>query len=83
MLNQALASILRRARSIKAIVQVMRPAPKDSICDPACGTGGFLTAAHDYVGQQYAPLSRAQQKSLRNDLVPRLGDRRTTRRGCA
>jgi len=54
---------------IKAIVQVMRPTPKEIICDPACGTGGFLTAAHDYVGQQYAPLSRAQQKSLRNDLV--------------
>ena len=32
---------------IKAIVDVMRPAPGQTICDPACGTGGFLLAAHD------------------------------------
>ena len=34
---------------IKAIVDVMHPAPGQSICDPACGTGGFLLAAHDYI----------------------------------
>ena len=40
---------------IKAIVDVMRPAPGQTICDPACGTGGFLLAAHDYIaGQQHA-----------------------------
>ena len=32
---------------IKAIVDVMQPAPGQTICDPACGTGGFLLAAHD------------------------------------
>jgi hypothetical protein len=31
---------------IKAIVDVMRPAPGMTIFDPACGTGGFLLAAH-------------------------------------
>jgi type I restriction enzyme M protein len=39
---------------IKAIVEVMQPAPKQVICDPACGTGGFLLAAHDYILQHYA-----------------------------
>lgn len=32
---------------IKAIVDVMQPQPGDTVCDPACGTGGFLLAAHD------------------------------------
>ena len=27
---------------IAAMVDVMRPEPKMTICDPACGTGGFL-----------------------------------------
>jgi type I restriction enzyme M protein len=34
---------------IKAIVDVMRPQPGQTICDPAAGTGGFLLAAHDYI----------------------------------
>ena len=34
---------------IRAIVDVMRPGPDDTICDPASGTGGFLLAAHDYI----------------------------------
>jgi type I restriction enzyme M protein len=32
---------------IRAIVQVMRPEPTMRIADPACGTGGFLLAAHE------------------------------------
>jgi len=38
---------------IKAIVDVMQPAPDATICDPACGTGGFLLAAHDYILKSY------------------------------
>jgi type I restriction enzyme M protein len=34
---------------IKAIVDAMRPAPGTTLCDPACGTGGFLLAAHDFI----------------------------------
>jgi type I restriction enzyme M protein len=34
---------------IRAIVDVMRPAPGEVVCDPACGTGGFLLAAHDFI----------------------------------
>ena len=30
---------------IRAIVDVMRPGPDDTVCDPACGTGGFLLAS--------------------------------------
>lgn len=49
---------------IRAIVDVMRPAPRMTICDPACGTGGFLLAAHDYISQNHE-LDRAQKQHLR------------------
>lgn len=51
---------------IKAVVEVMRPAPGLTICDPACGTGGFLLAAHDYISQHYNPLDKAQWDHLRH-----------------
>ncbi|WP_257217232.1 MULTISPECIES: type I restriction-modification system subunit M [Streptomyces] len=34
---------------IDAMVDVTQPGPKDTITDPACGTGGFLIAAHAYI----------------------------------
>jgi type I restriction enzyme M protein len=34
---------------ISAIVDAMRPAPRQTINDPACGTGGFLLAAYGYL----------------------------------
>jgi type I restriction enzyme M protein len=50
---------------IKAIVEVMRPAPGMTLCDPACGTGGFFLAAHDYVSRHYA-LHPDQKRFLRD-----------------
>ena len=38
---------------IQAIVEVMRPEPGQLIHDPACGTGGFLLAVHDYISHHY------------------------------
>lgn len=34
---------------VRAIVDVMRPEPMMRISDPACGTGGFLIAAFEYL----------------------------------
>ncbi len=34
---------------IEGIVDVVQPKPGETVCDPACGTGGFLLAAHDYL----------------------------------
>jgi len=48
---------------IEAIVDVMRPAPGQTVCDPACGTGGFLLAAHEYVARSY-PLDVEQWQHL-------------------
>ena len=51
---------------IRAIVDVMRPKPDDMICDPACGTAGFLLAAHAYVTDKYGKkLDPEQKKHLR------------------
>jgi len=45
-------------------VDVMAPQPGQTICDPACGTGGFLLAAHTYIAKHPA-LDREQKKRLR------------------
>ena len=49
---------------IKTIVEVMRPGPGMSICDPACGTGGFFLAAHDYIANN-SLLDPDQKRHLR------------------
>ncbi len=55
---------------IKGIVDAMRPAPDDTVCDPACGTGGFLLLAYDYVSQHFAKtLDPDQKRHLRRDFV--------------
>lgn len=50
---------------IAAIVEVMQPQVGKTICDPACGTGGFLLAAHNYIAKHHK-LDREQKKRLRS-----------------
>ena len=50
---------------IKAMVAVMRPTIGEEIDDPACGTGGFLLAAHDYIAQHQS-LDKDQKRLLRS-----------------
>ena len=54
---------------IDAIVACVRPAPGEVICDPACGTGGFLLAAHEFVRRSNPTLKPAQQRHLRNEAI--------------
>jgi type I restriction enzyme M protein len=54
---------------IRAIVDVMSPTISDTICDPACGTGGFLLAAHDHVVRNNPVLNPDQLKHLRDDAI--------------
>jgi len=49
---------------IKAMVEVMRPEPGMTIYDPACGTGGFLLVAHDYIANNYQ-LDKDQKQFLK------------------
>jgi type I restriction enzyme M protein len=53
---------------IKAIVDVMHPEPGQTICDPACGTGGFLLATHDYITTHY-PLDIDQWQHLNHSAL--------------
>jgi type I restriction enzyme M protein len=39
---------------IRLMVEMTAPQPKDIICDPACGTGGFLVAAGEYLREHHA-----------------------------
>jgi type I restriction enzyme M protein len=55
---------------IKAIVDCVQPTPDDTVCDPACGTGGFLLAAHEYVAKYHGKdLDPDQKKHLRKSFV--------------
>ena len=54
---------------IQAIVDVMCPGPDMTICDPACGTGGFLLIAHEYIADNYPNMSSAQKGYLQNDAL--------------
>ena len=38
---------------IKLMVEMTAPTPKDVICDPACGTAGFLVAASEYLVEHH------------------------------
>ena len=50
---------------IRGIVDVMTPRPGETICDPACGTGGFLLAAHDYVVKHHPHMTKTERKFLK------------------
>lgn len=60
---------------INAIVEVMKPEPGKKIHDPACGTGGFLLSAYNYISKNYN-LNRDQKQDLKhktfsgNEIVP-------------
>ncbi len=41
---------------IKMMVELTEPTPKDIICDPACGTCGFLVAAAEYLEDHYPDI---------------------------
>ena len=52
---------------IQAMVDVACPQIGETVCDPACGTGGFLLAAYDYMKHQSS--DKAKQDFLRNNAL--------------
>jgi type I restriction enzyme M protein len=59
---------------IRAIVEVMQPEPMMRISDPACGTGGFLLAAFEYLKSRTSSKKETAYLRTRTlhgvDLVP-------------
>ena len=67
---------------IQSIVRVMQPDPRPvkdfTVCDPACGTGGFLVAAYEWLMHETGgAIDRADIKRIKSktyygyELVPR------------
>lgn len=52
---------------IQAMVDVTRPQITETVCDPACGTGGFLLAAYDYMKSQ--SQDKTKRKFLREEAL--------------
>jgi type I restriction enzyme M protein len=49
---------------IQLMVDLMAPRPDDEICDPACGTAGFLVAASEYIRDHHpSALTDATQRA--------------------
>ncbi|MEV0644725.1 N-6 DNA methylase [Phytomonospora sp. NPDC050363] len=49
---------------ITAMVDCVQPTAADTIADPACGTGGFLLAAYEYIAENSTRLSREEREKL-------------------
>lgn len=41
---------------IRMLVELVAPTPTDLICDPACGTGGFLVAAGEFLHDKHPEI---------------------------
>ena len=49
---------------IEAVVQCVAPELGSVVCDPACGTGGFLLAAHDYLARRESAMNPIERLHL-------------------
>lgn len=50
---------------IQAMVDAIAPQPGETICDPTCGTGGFLFIAHNYIVRNNPNLTRDERRGLK------------------
>lgn len=54
---------------ISAMVDCVRPTVKDTVVDPACGTAGFLLAAHEYAARDAASMTPPERTHLRDEFA--------------
>jgi type I restriction enzyme M protein len=50
---------------IRLMVEMTAPTPDDRICDPACGTAGFLVAASEYLREHHSDAIYRDEASRR------------------
>jgi len=55
---------------VRAMIACLRPKPAETIADPACGTGGFLLAAHEWIVDHHiAEMDADDKRFLRDEAV--------------
>ncbi len=54
---------------IQAMVDCVRPTVRDTVVDPAAGTGGFLLAAHEHASRHAETLTPTERAHLRDTFV--------------
>ncbi|CAM3474581.1 type I restriction-modification system subunit M [Parendozoicomonas haliclonae] len=54
---------------IRAMVEMMEPNPArgERICDPSCGTGGFLSVSYEYLLERYSSLDSIHTEMVVNE----------------
>lgn len=68
---------------IRMMVELMQPQPTDRICDPSCGTAGFLIEVYDYLlrehtspaGKHVEVIDGEQRVTYSGDLLVQQGHR--------
>ena len=50
---------------IRGMVDAIAPKPKETICDPACGTGGFFLISHEYIVNHNPNMTKDQKRVLK------------------
>ncbi len=54
----------------RAMIACLQPMPGETIADPACGTGGFLLAAHEWIVERHiAEMDADDKRFLRDQAV--------------
>lgn len=66
---------------IKAMVECIQPKPKETIADPACGTGGFFLGALEYL-EKRPNLSKEDRKFIKFNTFHGWEIEKTTARLC-
>ncbi len=51
---------------VSAMVECLDPQPDETICDPACGTGGFFLSAYQHILDHHPHLDPDQRRHLRS-----------------
>ena len=68
---------------IEAMVDCIAPKPRERICDPACGTGGFLFIAFNHIVAAHPNLTRDQKRFLKEEAFTGMELVQATARVCA
>jgi len=54
---------------IKMMVEIVKPQIGETVCDPACGTGGFLFNAYEYILRQYTSKENLKAEKIVGDKI--------------